>query len=333
MSYEWPQEPEPLSRTVSQMLTQGIPEADALAVRDTTTKMWADEPGGWVHEWSTVAPPAMPARTTHAWLHRPTGGRISRPWRERSQTGCPPPTARRSTSWPLRFSAWSSSGTCSTSLHVGTTLGSRSTCSANTTLPADAPVMLISGGVDSWKMDLHGLLVTLAVLTGMRVMAFDIAGTGDSAVPMTAAGGAEIVRGLAAGRVTRQRGRGPYRGLYGRLLLGAVRSRQRTWTRPSLLGGPVEKAFSQGAAGFGMDGIVGNAFGFDHQPTLEELVTARRDFSTCPARLLDQDTNAPMLVINGAEDVHVPQQDTLVFDGRRDCTAAAHAGHRALLRA
>lgn len=28
--------------------------------------------------------------------------------------------------------------------------------------------------------------------------------------------------------------------------------------------------------------------------------------------------NAPMLVINGADDVHVPQHDTLVFRGRRD---------------
>jgi len=34
--------------------------------------------------------------------------------------------------------------------------------------------------------------------------------------------------------------------------------------------------------------------------------------------LLDQDSNAPMLVINGADDVHVPQSDTLVLRGRRN---------------
>jgi esterase FrsA len=28
-----------------------------------------------------------------------------------------------------------------------------------------------------------------------------------------------------------------------------------------------------------------------------------------------------MLVINGADDVHVPQHDTLVFEGRRDTVA------------
>jgi esterase FrsA len=33
--------------------------------------------------------------------------------------------------------------------------------------------------------------------------------------------------------------------------------------------------------------------------------------------LQDRDANAPMLVINDANDVHVPQQDTLAFSGRR----------------
>ena len=34
--------------------------------------------------------------------------------------------------------------------------------------------------------------------------------------------------------------------------------------------------------------------------------------------LLDQDTNSPMIVVNGADDIHVPQADTLVFRDRRD---------------
>jgi esterase FrsA len=61
---------------------------------------------------------------------------------------------------------------------------------------------------------------------------------------------------------------------------------------------------------------VGNALGFDTQPTAEELAAAFAPFSLRP--LLDQDTNAPMLILNGADDVHVPQHDTLVFQGRRD---------------
>ncbi len=67
-------------------------------------------------------------------------------------------------------------------------------------------------------------------------------------------------------------------------------------------------------AQFGMDGIVGNALGFDHRPSPQELDAKLDTFSL--RALLDQDTNAPMLVLNGADDVHVPQHDTLVFQGR-----------------
>ena len=85
-----------------------------------------------------------------------------------------------------------------------------------------------------------------------------------------------------------------------------------------VLGGPVEAAFNRDAAmlQFGMDGIVGNALGFDQRPSAEELAATFGAFSL--RSLLDQDANTPMLVVNGADDVHVPQHDTVVFEGRRD---------------
>src|SRR6201999_4291659 len=61
-------------------------------------------------------------------------------------------------------------------------------------VPSDSPVIIASGGVDSWKMDMHQLFVGAATQLGVRVLAFDIPGTGESAVPMTADGGAEIVQ-------------------------------------------------------------------------------------------------------------------------------------------
>jgi hypothetical protein len=65
-----------------------------------------------------------------------------------------------------------------------------------------------------------------------------------------------------------------------------------------------------------MAGIVGNALGFDHERSVDELSARFDGFSL--RNLLDQDANAPMLVVNGADDVHVPQHDTQVFQGRRD---------------
>lgn len=84
-----------------------------------------------------------------------------------------------------------------------------------------------------------------------------------------------------------------------------------------VLGGPVEAAFTGAREyAFGMGGIVGNAMGLDAPPGAGELAVRRAEFSLRP--LLDQDRNGPMLVVNGADDVHVPQHDTLVFRGRRD---------------
>jgi esterase FrsA len=90
----------------------------------------------------------------------------------------------------------------------------------------------------------------------------------------------------------------------------------------------VDKAFTgTGPTRFGMAGIVGNALGFDHEPSADELSARFGGFSL--RNLLDHDGNAPMLVINGADDVHVPQHDTLVFQGRRDTEVhlIADTGH------
>src|SRR5581483_7569973 len=58
-------------------------------------------------------------------------------------------------------------------------------------------VLVLSGGVDTWKMDLHRLAVTTALATGMLVVALDMPGTGESDVPLTPSSDrvyAEVVR-------------------------------------------------------------------------------------------------------------------------------------------
>ncbi|MYT28223.1 MULTISPECIES: hypothetical protein [unclassified Streptomyces] len=81
-----------------------------------------------------------------------------------------------------------------------------------------------------------------------------------------------------------------------------------------------------------MEGIVGNALGLDELPAPEQMSAHFSGFDLRP--LLDRDANAPMLVINGADDVHVPQHDTLAFQGRRDTRVELHpdTGHCAVTR-
>jgi esterase FrsA len=81
-----------------------------------------------------------------------------------------------------------------------------------------------------------------------------------------------------------------------------------------VLGGPVQASFETGNIQhlmFGMAGIAGNAFGFTAPPSPAQQAAACRPFHR--GALLGQHANAPMLVLNGTDDVHVVQADTLVF--------------------
>lgn len=317
MSYEWPVDVDDLfAERHAQMVNTGLPEQDVSAVRAAITQMWPDAPGGWVHEWSKLAASYADAGShqlaalAYGWAKFPTladAPKHAAFARQLEQYQLAAPGfgvefERRVLQLPYQ------GGHTDVAVHILTAPDLRE----------DAPVLLASGGVDSWKVDLHTLFVLLALSTRTRVVAFDIAGTGESAVPMTPDGGDEMVRGLVA--AARAMGGGPVAHL-GFSMGGYYSARSGLAGEVDaavVLGGPVEAAFSQDAQAmqFGMAGIVGNALGFDHQPTAEEQAARLAAFSLRP--LLDQDTNVPMLVINGADDVHVPQRDTLVFQDRRD---------------
>jgi esterase FrsA len=179
------------------------------------------------------------------------------------------------------------------------------------------PVLLMSAGVDTWKMDVHGMILAAAQHTGATVVAFDMPGTGEIAhVPLSAAAD-EVVLALVDEAKEIGNGRvgyiafsfgGNFSAMTG--LRGAVDAAVND-------GGPIKDSFTPEHLShlpFGMFDIVGNAVGFDTQPTLDELVSAGAQLSR--ATLLEQPTNSPMFVINGADDYFVPQSDTLVFEGR-----------------
>lgn len=316
MAYQWPIDPQDLFEERSpQMVGLGLPGPDVDAVRGAITGMWPDAPGGWVHEWSVLAERYATqgrhdlAYLAYGWAKFPAladGAKrmaLAEQIREYelASPAFPVSFERRVLDVPYR------GGTTRVPVHL---LGD-----------PGRPVLIASGGVDSWKMDIHPLLVQLVLRGAVRVLAFDHAGTGESAVPMTAAGGIEIVQGLIAAARALGDGRvghfgfsmggyfAAHSGLAG-LVDGAV-----------VLGGPVQDSFTEDNINgllFGMADIVGNALGMDHRPTVDEISQEMSDFPL--TALLDQDINAPMLVINGADDVHLPASDTLVFTGRRDTT-------------
>ncbi|MEW1698978.1 MULTISPECIES: alpha/beta fold hydrolase [unclassified Streptomyces] len=315
MSYQWPLEAKELfAERYPQMAGAGLPIPDVDAVRAAITDMWADEPGGWAHEWSALA-----ARYATAGAHGLSAlaygwARFPAPADEAKRAAL----ARQTEQYLLAAPGFEVAfrrdvldlpyrgGATRVPVHVFTPPAAT----------GKEPVLLVSGGVDSWKMDLHGLLVTLCSHTGLPVVAFDIPGTGDSRVPM-APDGAEIVRGLIGHARTLGDGIVVHVGVSMGGHYSARSGLAGEADAAVVLGGPVEAAFSHGRlARFGMDGIVGNALGYDRPPSRDDLFAALAAFSLRP--LLDLDGQTPMLVVNGADDVHVPQEDTLVFEGRRD---------------
>lgn len=316
MSYQWAIDAEEVfGERYPQMINTGLPVGDVNAARAAISEMWPDAPGGWVYEWSQLASRYAAADSHHlaalayGWAKFPTladEAKRTALARQIEQYLLAAPNfgigfERRILDIPHR-------GTPTpVPVHILTPVDVDDT----------APILLISGGVDTWKVDLHALMVGLAAQTHTRVMAFDIAGTGESAVPMTPEGGAEIVRGLIA----EARGLGNGIVVHVGISMGGHYSAHSGLTgevdAAVVLGGPVDAAFAPGGlTRFGMRGIISNALGFDHEPTDSELSEAIAAFRL--GALFDTDVNTPMLIVNGADDVHVPQHDTLVFEGRRD---------------
>lgn len=315
MSFQWPVDARDLfGERYPQMVNSGLPVEDVDAVRAAVTEMWLDGPGGWAYEWS-----ALGARYAGDDAHRLAAlayGFAKFPAladdakREAQQhqleeylLAAPDfgvDFERKILELPYQ------GGFTPVPVHIF----------AAPDLPADAPVMLASGGTDSWKMDLHGIFVAAAAQAGVRVLAFDLPGTGESSVPFTAQSGEEIVQGLIAEARSMGNGTVLHLGISFGGFLSARTGLAGEVDGAIVIGSPIEAAWTKADFHHGMNGIVGNMMGFDALPADDELLEALRDFSLRP--LLDQDLNAPMLVVNGADDVHVPQHDTLVFEGRRD---------------
>jgi esterase FrsA len=179
-----------------------------------------------------------------------------------------------------------------------------------------APVLLFNGGVDTWKMDSHGICVAMAQHLPVTVVAFDQPGTGETPVPLTPEAD-EVVLGLVAEARSIGNGRvahfgmsfgGNYSAMTG--LLGIVDA-------AIVLGGPVDQAFAPSALQnlpYGMRDIIGNDMGFDRQPSVQDFTRAIERLAR--RNLLGREGNAPLLVINGADDYFVPQADTLIFKSR-----------------
>ncbi|BBZ37254.1 alpha/beta hydrolase [Mycobacterium conspicuum] len=292
----------------------GIPLADIERVRAVTTDMWADAPGGWVYEWSKLAE-EYAERGDHYLASLVYGCAkfpcLTDPARERAMErqleqfelaakDFPVAFERRIVTVPYR------DGSVEVAVHLYSTNGDF----------AARPVLIASGGVDTWKMDIHPWWVGFTMGTGMTTLAFDHPGTGETAIPLDAHAD-EVIRGLADYARTLGDGRVGHFGASFGGNFAAMSGLAGIVDAAVELGGPVDRAFESDNVRnlpYGMHDILGNAMHWDHSPTLTELSAGLEDLNR--RSLLAQQRNSAMLVVNGGDDYFVPQSDTLVFEGR-----------------
>src|SRR5215813_7141994 len=171
----------------------GIPKTEVMEMQSVIADMWADAPGGWVYEWSRLARKHVDAN--EMLLASLAYGCAKFP--------CLANDARRvaltkqletylaaAPEFPLKFER---------------RLIELPYNGAKTTVPVHLynsageydrqPVLLFNGGVDTWKMDSHGIFVALAQHLPITVIAFDQPGTGETPVPLVVEAD-EVVLGL-----------------------------------------------------------------------------------------------------------------------------------------
>jgi esterase FrsA len=294
----------------------GISRDDIESVRAQVTDMWADAPGGWVHQWSELAeryadkgdhrmaallygcakfPCLTDAARVRAMEHQLDQFQLA-------AKDFPVAFERRIIEVPYRGS------TVNVPVHIYSEDGDYS----------GQPVLIASGGVDTWKMDIHPWWVAFTMNAGVTTVAFDHPGTGESVIPVDEHAD-EVIHGLADFGRRLGNGRVAHFGASFGGNFAAMSGLSGIVDAAVELGGPVADSFRPehlGQLPYGMHDILGNAMHWDHSPTLDELAggmgkLSRRD-------LLAQQRNSPMLVVNGADDYFVPQADTLVFEGRPD---------------
>jgi esterase FrsA len=275
MSYQFPDDPKAtFSERTPQFVGMGIPKEEVDRLAEVITDMWADGQGGWCYEWSQLA--ARYAAAGQPWMAALAYGDARFPvLADEAKAAAMGHQLEQYTlasrDFPVDFerrvvTTRLKGQVVEVPVHVLSEKGAT----------GDTPVLVVSGGVDSWKMDLHRMWISFILGAHVRVVAFDHPGTGElTDIPMRP-DSTEIVDGLVAFARTLTRGRVGHLGVSFGGYFSAHSSLTEVVDAAVVVGGPVSTA-SFGlehleSLMYGMAGIVGNALGFTGVPTTVQLL-------------------------------------------------------------
>jgi len=288
-----------------QMRSWGIPSSTLTRVEAAVDDMWREGPRGWAYEWRREGEAAERRGRWHraAMCH----GAAKFPCivtalQERcyaSQLEC---YAKAASAFPCSFQRLEldvpyRDGSTRVPVHLFAPRAD-----------SNLPLVCLSGGVDTLKVELHRLALTLALVGRFRVAAIDMPGTGESAIAL--AGDAHrIYEGVLA-----ELHHGAKRGVWGVSFGGHWAAKLACLASVDAavdMGGPIgARTLDYTRLPNGMTGIIANALSDERLLTAasSELAELEAQFSLPKQGLMEARTSSPLLVFNGARDRTSPSR-------------------------
>ncbi len=189
-------------------------------------------------------------------------------------------------------------------------------------VPTKSPVLILSGGVDTYKMDVHNRGAYLSAAVGANVIMIDMPGTGESQVALSPDNDQlyknfiDKVRPIGNGKVGYIAfsfgGYWAARLAMARLVDAAVAA-----------GAPLNDAFLNERKEdgmvlqpqLGMRGILPYAFKYDGVVPDSVLLNKLKTFSLTRLGLINNIHTAPLILVNGDSDPYIPATDVTKFKG------------------
>jgi len=296
-----------------QFIAWGIPASTVHGVESRVTDTWADAPGGWTYEWVREAEQAkskgdsMLAASLYGAARFPCLPTPSRVAALKEQVEC---FLKASQTFPVQFKRHIVPCDVNGQM-VNVPVHAYAPKGAGDELPA----VVLSGGVDTGKMELHRVALFLSKLGKLRVFAMDMPGTGETDTPLT-----KDADGIYRTIINTFRGQGKI-GILGVSFGGH-------WAAKAALLGDVDVAINFGGPMIGgadvdaawvthlpngMPGIVGNAMRLDAYPDEKSAGGMLDGFVLGEQGLLDRYDCVRLLAVNGSADPYIPNADVEVF--------------------
>jgi esterase FrsA len=293
----------------------GIPKKTIASVRERIHDSWSSGPGGWVYEWTQEAELAE-QRGDHLLAASLFGAArfpvLATPERKKAYQKQIELFLQASKDFQFPFERIKLNLTyhaqpIEVPIHIYQNKNPK------------APLLIVFGGVDTWKVELHPMALKLVRRGHFTVITVDMPGTGESTLPL-AEDSEQVFISLIQSLKVRY-GSDSKVGVIGISFGGhwAAKLALTGMVDAAVdLGGPVGEVPLDGTflsrLPAGMTGIVAHALHLKRMPTPKEAETLLKKFSLRQQGLFEKKETRPLLAINGEQDPYIPNEETKVFE-------------------